>query len=112
VRSLAAAYIDAKAFKLALYGFLVSAPLSHFLVGALQNAFKGKTSSRDKILQIIASNLLISPIQVSGKRDSLLPWGLFIDLSDSQHFSHQRPLSTAQAPLRRLLKPSRLDFLP
>jgi len=72
VRSLAAAYIDAKAFKLALYGFLVSAPLSHFLVGALQNAFKGKTSSRDKILQIIASNLLISPIQVSGKRDSLL----------------------------------------
>jgi len=83
VRSLAAAYIDAKAFKLALYGFLVSAPLSHFLVGALQNAFKGKTSSRDKILQIIASNLLISPIQVSGKRDSLLLWGLFIDLSDS-----------------------------
>jgi len=65
-RTLASAYIDGKAAKMALYGFLVSAPLSHYLVGALQKAFEGKTSSRDKIRQIIASNLLISPIQVAG----------------------------------------------
>lgn len=64
--TLASAYIDAKAVKMALYGFLVSAPLSHCLVGALQKAFEGKTSTRDKILQILASNLLISPIQVAG----------------------------------------------
>jgi peroxisomal membrane protein 2 len=65
-RALASAYIDGKAAKMALYGFLVSAPLSHYLVGALQKAFAGKTSSRDRIRQIIASNLLISPVQVAG----------------------------------------------
>jgi peroxisomal membrane protein 2 len=65
-RTLASAYIDAKAAKMALYGLLVSAPLSHYLVGALQKAFEGKTSSQDRIRQIIASSLLVSPIQVAG----------------------------------------------
>jgi len=64
-RNLASAYIDAKAIKMALYGFLVSAPLSHYLLGAIQRAFDGKTSSQDKIRQVIANNILISPIQVS-----------------------------------------------
>lgn len=64
-RLLASAHVDAKALKMAIYGFLVSAPLSHFLIGLLQKAFAGRTSARDKIAQIIASNLLISPIQTS-----------------------------------------------
>ena len=54
---------------MAVYGFLVSAPLSHYLVGALQKAFKGRTTPRDRILQILASNLLISPVQISGLVD-------------------------------------------
>lgn len=41
-RTFASAYIDARAVKMALYGFLVSAPLSHFLVGTLQKAFVWK----------------------------------------------------------------------
>jgi len=63
--ALASFCIDAKAAKMAVYGFLVSAPLSHYLFGVLQKAFEGKTSSQDKIRQILASNLLISPIQVA-----------------------------------------------
>ncbi|KAF9015516.1 hypothetical protein BDQ17DRAFT_1341210 [Cyathus striatus] len=60
---LARARVDLKALKMALYGFLVSAPLSHYLVGALQKAFAGKTSPRAKVAQIIANNLVVSPIQ-------------------------------------------------
>lgn len=56
---------------MALYGFLVSAPLSHFLVGALQKAFQGKTDLRAKIGQIVASNLLVAPVQVSGEFQEL-----------------------------------------
>jgi len=67
VRALARIHVDAKAIKMALYGFLVSAPLSHFLIGLLQKAFAGHTSARAKIAQILASNLLISPIQTSCK---------------------------------------------
>lgn len=47
---------------MALYGFFISAPLSHFLVGALQRAFAGKTALRFKLLQILASNLIVTPI--------------------------------------------------
>ncbi|KAF5311993.1 hypothetical protein D9619_003132 [Psilocybe cf. subviscida] len=65
VRALNGAHIDAKAIKMALYGFLISAPMSHFLIGLLQKAFEGKTSTRDRIAQIVASNLLVSPIQTS-----------------------------------------------
>lgn len=72
MRLLGNAHIDAKAVKMAIYGFLVSAPLSHFLIGLLQKAFAGRTSTRDKIAQIVASNLLISPIQTSCKDHSLL----------------------------------------
>ncbi|KIM47872.1 hypothetical protein M413DRAFT_439550 [Hebeloma cylindrosporum] len=65
VRALGSAHIDTKAVKMAIYGFLVSAPLSHFLIGILQKAFAGQTSTRAKIAQILASNLLIAPIQTS-----------------------------------------------
>ncbi|PPQ67060.1 hypothetical protein CVT25_005661 [Psilocybe cyanescens] len=65
VRVLARAHVDTKAVKMAIYGFLVSAPLSHVLIGLLQRAFAGKTSVQSKIAQILASSLLISPIQTS-----------------------------------------------
>lgn len=67
IHLLARAKIDTKALKMALYGFLVSAPLSHILVGNLQRFFAGKTGTGAKIAQIIASNLLIAPIQASSK---------------------------------------------
>jgi len=50
---------------MALYGFLISAPLGHFLVGTLQKAFAGRTGTRAKIAQIISTNLVISPIQAA-----------------------------------------------
>ncbi|KAJ7092587.1 hypothetical protein C8R44DRAFT_816069 [Mycena epipterygia] len=62
---LARMHIDIKAFKMALYGFLVSAPLSHFLVGTLQKAFAGRTGTGAKVAQIVASNLLVAPIQTT-----------------------------------------------
>ncbi|BGP44628.1 hypothetical protein JCM10450v2_000442 [Rhodotorula kratochvilovae] len=54
-----------KAIKLGFYGFFVSAPLGHSLLAILQRVFAGKTSARAKLLQIVCSNLFISPIQQS-----------------------------------------------
>ena len=62
----ARAHINTKAFKMGLYGFLVAAPLSHYLNGLLQKFFAGKTGAGAKIAQILASNLLIAPIQTVG----------------------------------------------
>ncbi|KAF8647900.1 hypothetical protein AX16_006432 [Volvariella volvacea WC 439] len=62
---LARGHINLKALKMALYGFLVSAPISHYLVGALQKAFAGKTGTGARIAQIVANNLIVSPIQAS-----------------------------------------------
>ncbi|EAU92685.1 hypothetical protein CC1G_01730 [Coprinopsis cinerea okayama7 len=65
VRSLQSVHVDLKAVKMALYGFLVSAPLSHVLVSQLQKAFAGKDSPAAKLGQIVANNLLVAPIQTS-----------------------------------------------
>ncbi|KAI5835292.1 hypothetical protein K523DRAFT_228430 [Schizophyllum commune Tattone D] len=65
VKTLAQAHIDAKAVKMALYGFLVSAPLGHFLVRLLQRAFRGRTGLGARVGQILASNLLVAPIQTA-----------------------------------------------
>lgn len=50
-----------------LYGLLVSAPLSHVLIGSLQRLFAGQTGAKAKILQILATNLVVSPIQTAGE---------------------------------------------
>jgi peroxisomal membrane protein 2 len=60
---LARAKVNTRAVKVALYGLLVSAPLSHVLVGELQRAFAGKTGRAAKLGQILAGNLIVSPIQ-------------------------------------------------
>ncbi|KDQ06931.1 hypothetical protein BOTBODRAFT_167581 [Botryobasidium botryosum FD-172 SS1] len=62
---LARSHIDLRAFKLALYGFLISAPMGHVLVGTLQKYFAGKTGTAAKIGQILASNLIVAPIQTA-----------------------------------------------
>lgn len=51
---------------MAAYGAFISAPLGHVLLGTLQRAFAGKTSTRAKIAQILANNLLVAPIQIAG----------------------------------------------
>ncbi|KAJ7169749.1 hypothetical protein C8R46DRAFT_1175934 [Mycena filopes] len=62
---LSRSHVDMRAVKMALYGLLVSAPISHILVGQLQRAFAGKTGTGAKIAQIVASNLLIAPVQTT-----------------------------------------------
>lgn len=56
-------YMTPRIPKMAFYGSVISAPLGHVLVTLLQKAFAGRTSTKSKILQIIVSNLLVSPIQ-------------------------------------------------
>ncbi|EER38213.1 integral membrane protein [Histoplasma capsulatum H143] len=48
---------------MALYGSFIGAPLGHVLISILQKLFSGRTSLKAKILQILVSNLIISPIQ-------------------------------------------------
>lgn len=56
-------YLTLRVPKMAVYGALVSAPLGHLLISILQKAFEGRTSTKSKILQIIVSNLFVSPLQ-------------------------------------------------
>jgi len=56
-------YVTPRVPKMAVYGSLISAPLGHILVTALQKGFAGKTSTKSKIAQILVSNLIVSPIQ-------------------------------------------------
>jgi len=55
--------VDEKVVKMALYGFLISGPLGHFLFEALNKYFKNRTGAGAKFMQILASNLIIAPIQ-------------------------------------------------
>jgi len=56
-------YFTSRVPKMSLYGAFISAPLGHVLISILQKIFAGRTSLKAKILQILASNLIISPIQ-------------------------------------------------
>ncbi|KAI4123928.1 MAG: hypothetical protein LQ347_005940 [Umbilicaria vellea] len=58
-------YVSSRVPKMAVYGAFISAPLGHLLISILQKMFAGRTSLRAKILQIVVSNLVISPIQNS-----------------------------------------------
>jgi peroxisomal membrane protein 2 len=55
-------YYSSRVPKMALYGFFISAPLSHYLILGLQKAFRGKTGVLWKLAQIVASNLVVTPI--------------------------------------------------
>ncbi|KAL0262902.1 hypothetical protein SLS55_001876 [Diplodia seriata] len=56
-------YFTSRVPKMAIYGAFISAPLGHVLIHVLQKLFQGRTSLKAKILQILVSNLVISPIQ-------------------------------------------------
>lgn len=52
-------YFTSRVPKMAAYGALVSAPLGHFLIWLLQKVFRGRTSLKAKIMQIVISNLIV-----------------------------------------------------
>ncbi|EKM61152.1 uncharacterized protein PHACADRAFT_247568 [Phanerochaete carnosa HHB-10118-sp] len=55
--------LDSRAFKMLIYGFFVSAPLSHYTTGMLQRMFAGRTNTfAGKAAQILASLLISSPL--------------------------------------------------
>jgi len=56
-------YFTSRVPKMAVYGAFISAPLGHVMISLLQRMFAGRTSLKAKILQIIVSNLIVSPIQ-------------------------------------------------
>ncbi|KAI0639807.1 hypothetical protein C8Q77DRAFT_87269 [Trametes polyzona] len=64
VHVLARAQVSSKAFKMAAYGFFVSAPVAHTLVNTLQRAFAGTTGLKQRVGVLLASQLVIAPIQI------------------------------------------------
>ncbi|KAK5078543.1 hypothetical protein LTR51_000733 [Lithohypha guttulata] len=56
-------YFSSRVPKMMAYGALISAPLGHALIGVLQWLFSNRSSLKAKILQILISNLVVSPIQ-------------------------------------------------
>ncbi|KAF2174847.1 hypothetical protein K469DRAFT_613003 [Zopfia rhizophila CBS 207.26] len=48
---------------MAAYGAFISAPLRHFLIHISKKMFSKRTSLKAKVMQILVSNLIISPIQ-------------------------------------------------
>lgn len=52
-------YFTSRVPKMAAYGAFVSAPLGSLLIWMLQKIFKGRTSLRAKIMQILVSNLVV-----------------------------------------------------
>lgn len=64
--ALSQAKITPRAFAMAVYGAFISAPLNHVLVGRLQKAFAGKTKPKDRVLQLLASNILVAPTTTVG----------------------------------------------
>jgi len=52
-------YFTARVPKMAVYGAFVSAPMGHVMIWMLQKVFANRTSLKSKILQILASNLIV-----------------------------------------------------
>jgi peroxisomal membrane protein 2 len=61
----AASKVNAKAFKMALFGFLVSAPLGHALVKTMHRVFAGRTGPGVKLGMMATSLLVVAPIQIA-----------------------------------------------
>ena len=72
VHALARAQVSGKALKMAAYGALVSAPLAHALVSALQRAFAGRAGLTARVGMLLASQLVVAPVQIFSKSALLL----------------------------------------
>jgi hypothetical protein len=53
-------YFTSRVPKMAIYGAFISAPIGHVLITLLQKMFRGRTSLKAKVLQILVSNLVVS----------------------------------------------------
>lgn len=62
-RSKSGHYFTSRVPKMAVYGALISAPLGHVLISLLQKIFQGRKSLKAKVLQILLSNLIVSPLR-------------------------------------------------
>ncbi|KAF9650035.1 hypothetical protein BDM02DRAFT_1525007 [Thelephora ganbajun] len=62
---LAVSKVNAKAFKMGLFGFLVSAPLGHVLVKTMHKFFAGRSGPAAKLGMLATSLLVIAPIQIA-----------------------------------------------
>jgi len=95
-------YFTSRVPKMAVYGALISAPLGHVLISILQRVFAGRTSLKAKLLQILASNLIVSPSS-SAPRALLFCFSLSTptrspgSLSLSLSLSRKKPHTQAQA---------------
>ena len=67
MHALARAQVSGKALKMAAYGALVSAPLAHALINALQRAFAGRSGLSVRVGMLLASQLVVAPIQIFGE---------------------------------------------
>ncbi|KAI8056019.1 hypothetical protein BDF22DRAFT_673277 [Syncephalis plumigaleata] len=54
--------VDKRVVNMALYGFLISGPLNHALYDILNRIIAGRKDIRYAIAQLLAANLIISPI--------------------------------------------------
>ena len=54
-------YLTSRIPKMAAFGALVSAPMGHFLIWVMMKVFRGRTSLRAKIAQILVSNFIVRP---------------------------------------------------
>jgi len=61
----AASKINAKAFKMALFGFLVSAPLGHTMIKTVHRIFAGRTGPSAKLGMLATTMLVVAPIQIA-----------------------------------------------
>ncbi|KAG8892747.1 hypothetical protein FRB99_002467 [Tulasnella sp. 403] len=59
----AALKVDSRAFKMALYGFFISAPMGHYLNTAMLRIFAGRTSKKSKVARFCAQNFVVAPLQ-------------------------------------------------
>ncbi|KAL1915912.1 uncharacterized protein VTP21DRAFT_6300 [Calcarisporiella thermophila] len=57
--------VDKRVLQMTAYGLFISGPLGHYLFDLLNRVFAGRTGISAKILQILAVNLILSPIQNS-----------------------------------------------
>ncbi|KAL9091966.1 MAG: hypothetical protein Q9159_001111 [Coniocarpon cinnabarinum] len=58
-------YFTSRVPRMAVYGGFIAAPVGHLFVRFMHFLFAHRTSLRSKILQILFSNLIVSPIQNS-----------------------------------------------
>src|SRR5579871_529397 len=58
-------YFTSRVPKMAMYGAFISAPMAHVLIRILQWFFEGRTSVRAKVMQILASNLIVCVIDLT-----------------------------------------------